>query len=223
MMDKNRLHYETVTPLLKEILNILMGEKLFAPFRLVGGTNLSLRHGHRRSIDIDLFTDADYGSLDYRAFETFLRERFSYYECNDMTSIVGFGRGYYIGKSGKEYIKLDLMYTDPFLEEAEEIEGIRMAGVKDIIAMKMNVVSRGGRKKDFWDLHRLLDEYSLAEMFDFHARRNPWEHNAEELLEKFTDFTEADISPDPVCLLGKEWDEIKLDLIEAADDYAKTR
>ena len=62
MADKNRLHWETVSPLLKEALGILMAEKIFAPFRLVGGTNLSLRYGHRLSVDIDLFTDTEYGS-----------------------------------------------------------------------------------------------------------------------------------------------------------------
>ena len=40
---ENKLHYPTVTPQLVEILRILMQEKVFAPFRLVGGTNLSLR------------------------------------------------------------------------------------------------------------------------------------------------------------------------------------
>ena len=59
MTCENKLHYETVTPLLKETLGILMADKLFAPFRLVGGTNLSLRYGHRKSVDIDLFTDAE--------------------------------------------------------------------------------------------------------------------------------------------------------------------
>lgn len=52
------LHYNTVTSLLRETLDILMSEDLFSPFRLVGGTNLSLRLGHRMSDDIDLFTDA---------------------------------------------------------------------------------------------------------------------------------------------------------------------
>ena len=74
------IHYNTVTPLLKEVLDILMKEETFAPFRLVGGTNLSLRLGHRMSDDIDLFTDAEYGSLDFRIFENFLANRFSYYE-----------------------------------------------------------------------------------------------------------------------------------------------
>lgn len=147
MTCENKLHYETVTPLLKETLGKLMSEELFAPFRLVGGTNLSLRYGHRKSVDIDLFTDAEYRSLDFRAFERFLRSHFPYYNCNDTTSIVGFGRGYYIGRSEEDAVKLDLMYTDPFLETAEVLDGIRMASVRDIIAMKMNVVSRGGRKR----------------------------------------------------------------------------
>lgn len=217
----NTLHYETVKPLLREILDILMAEELFAPFRLVGGTNLSLRYGHRLSVDIDLFTDVEYRSLDFLSFESFLRSRFQYYECTDTTSIVGFGRGYYIGSSDGDCIKLDLMYADPFVDQVEIIDNIRMAGIKDIIAMKMNVVSRGGRKKDFWDLHFLLNEFSLSEMFAFHAQRRRWEHDPDLLLQQFLDFDLADTFPNPVCLLGKNWDDIKLDLIEAVDEYNK--
>ena len=33
----------------------------FDSFRLVGGTALSLHIGHRKSVDIDLFSDAEYG------------------------------------------------------------------------------------------------------------------------------------------------------------------
>lgn len=50
MTCENKLHCETVTPLLKETLGMLMAEEPFAPFRLVGGTNLSLRYGHRKWI-----------------------------------------------------------------------------------------------------------------------------------------------------------------------------
>lgn len=58
------LHLKTVTPALKEILYELMDCSLFKPFRLVGGTNLCLRFGYRLSSDIDLFTDAEYESID---------------------------------------------------------------------------------------------------------------------------------------------------------------
>ena len=213
------LQYKTVTPLLKSILQQLMSEPLFAPFRLVGGTNLSLRYGHRLSIDIDLFTDSEYRSLDFTAFENYLRSQFAYYNCNDKGSIVGMGRSYYVGNSAADYIKIDLMYADPFICEVEILDGVRMASTDDIVAMKMNVVARGGRKKDFWDLHYLLNHYSLSEMLTLHEKRHEWEHNAEELVRNFTCFSIADEMIDPICLLGKDWDDIKLDLIEASENF----
>lgn len=210
-----KLHYETVSAMLKDILCTIMSESLFYPFRLVGGTNLSLRYGHRKSVDIDLFTDADYGSLDFGTFENWMQERFNYYDCPTKTMPVGFGRSYYVGESAQNCIKLDLMYTDPFIEPVETVDGLRIASVRDIIAMKMDVVRRGGRKKDFWDLHMLLEEYSLPEMLDTHASRYEWPHDTEELLRQCLDFSSADKDFEPICLLGKNWDDIKLDFIDA--------
>lgn len=43
------MYWNTVSPLLKQVLNDLMKEELFSPFRLVGGTSLSLQIGHRMS------------------------------------------------------------------------------------------------------------------------------------------------------------------------------
>ena len=109
------------------------------------------------------------------------------------------------------------MYTDPFLNEAEVIDGIRLASVDDIVAMKMNVVVRGGRKKDFWDLHHLLQFYPVEKMLDLHALRHEWEHDRDALKTMFVDFSIADDMPDPVCLLEKDWDSIKLDIIDAVN------
>lgn len=215
-MKDSGLQYNTVTPLLKQVLLQLMDEPIFNPFRLVGGTNLSLRYGHRLSVDIDLFTDSEYRSLDFKAFEKYLSAQFPYYDCNDKGSIVGMGRSYYIGNSVEDYVKVDLMYTDPYIGVLETIDEIRMASLDDIVAMKMNVVSRGGRKKDFWDLHYLLSIYTLPEMISLHEKRHEWEHDAAELISQFTDFTISDDMPDPICLLGKDWDFIKLDLLETA-------
>ncbi len=41
-MITDSLHYETVSPMLKDVLTELMENELFVLFRLVGGTNLSL-------------------------------------------------------------------------------------------------------------------------------------------------------------------------------------
>lgn len=207
------LHYNTVTSLLRETLDILMSEDLFSPFRLVGGTNLSLRLGHRMSDDIDLFTDAEYGSLYFKAFENFLETRFPYYDRVDNTSIVGFGRGYYIGASKDDCVKLDLMYTDKFLNAEETKDGIRMASVDDIVAMKINAISRGGRKKDFWDIHKLLESYTLPQMLELHKQRHEWEHEDAQVLKSLIDFDEADAMEDPKCLEGKDWDNVKIEII----------
>jgi hypothetical protein len=48
-----KLHWETVAPILKNVLQDIISESVFQPFRLVGGTSLSLQLGHRMSVDID--------------------------------------------------------------------------------------------------------------------------------------------------------------------------
>lgn len=66
----NKLYYTTITPLLLSVLKTLMTAKEFDTFRLVGGTALSLYRGHRESVDIDLFSDAPYDSIDFGAIDT---------------------------------------------------------------------------------------------------------------------------------------------------------
>lgn len=83
--------------------------------------------------------------------------------------------------------------------------------------MKIDVISRKGRKKDFWDLHELLDRYSIPQMLALHKMRYPFAHNKTEILENFRNFTEADDDFEPLCLRGKYWELIKLDIINALD------
>ena len=74
------LHYETVSPLLKETLQKLVNSPIFKDFTLIGGTCLSLQLGHRRSIDIDLFTDIDYGTMNTKEMKEFIQRSFPYSE-----------------------------------------------------------------------------------------------------------------------------------------------
>jgi len=64
------LYWNTVNELLKNSLLTLMKAKELLDFRLVGGTALSLHLGHRMSVDIDLFTDATYKSIDFELIGT---------------------------------------------------------------------------------------------------------------------------------------------------------
>lgn len=216
-MKAINLRKETVSNALWNALCQLMEVELLSPFRLVGGTALSLQLGHRMSVDIDLFTDADYGSLDFNAIDKKLQEVFPFadmqYQGND-----SFGKSYYIGNDKDNIVKVDLFYTDAFIRPTLEIENIRLATIEEIAAMKMEVIGQNGRKKDFWDIHELIDTIPLEQMIILHSERYPYSHTKEILKKKLTDFQYADLDFDPICLKGKYWELIKEDIEELANN-----
>lgn len=95
-----KLHLNTVSDLLWDSLNKLMSLKEFNSFRIVGGTSLSLQLGHRESIDIDLFTDSEYGSIDFAQLENILIETFPYVDKSSV-GVVGMGTSFFIGNNEK--------------------------------------------------------------------------------------------------------------------------
>lgn len=217
----SNMYYNTVNELLKESLQILMASEPFQHFRLVGGTSLSLQIGHRMSIDIDLFSDVPYGSIDFKELDRFLRSAFAYVDSShDLEPAMG--KSYLIGTDKDNTVKLDIYYTDTFIRPALISDEIRLATIEEIIAMKIDVVQRGGRKKDFWDLHELLSEYGIGKMMDLHEERYPYSHDKDLILKNFTNFISADDDFDPICLHGKYWEFIKEDIEEAVNKYHKS-
>lgn len=184
-----------------------------ADFRLVGGTALSLHLGHRLSVDIDLFTDKLYGTADFDSIEALLTNQFGYIEPSP--GPVGLGRSYFIGNKTNDSLKLDIYYTDTFIESPYVKDGIRMATTGEITARKVDVVSRGARKKDFWDLHELMDLYAIDEMLSLHEKRHPYGHDRTHILQQFINFEKADNDLNPICLKGKHWELIKYEIAQA--------
>jgi hypothetical protein len=207
------MHWNTVTPLLKDVLIHMMRSEIFEVFRLVGGTSLSLQIGHRESVDIDLFTDAQYDSLDFGCIDDYFRKHYSYVSTNDGL-LISLGKSWYVGTDQSNAVKIDVYYTDPFIRPLLKKENIRLCSVEDVIAMKLEVLGRGGRKKDFWDLHALHEHYSIQKMIDLHQERYPYSHSVEELHLSFVNFENAEDDLEPICLLGKHWPLIKLDFVQ---------
>lgn len=208
---------EPVSKNIIDALHILMDSDELSSFRLVGGTSLSLQYGHRQSIDIDLFTDDDYGTINFNAIDSFLRYKFSYTDPKNFLEN-GPGRMYFIGESAEKAIKLDLFYTDSFIRPPLIMNNIRMAGAEDIAIMKLELTSGGGRKKDFWDIAELLERYPLTDLISFYKEKYPYFDN-NKVLSGLTDFSLAEEMDDPLCLKNKVWELIKLDIREAVMKY----
>ena len=83
--------------------------------------------------------------------------------------------------------------------------------------MKIQAITQSEqRRKDFWDIHELLESYPLSEMIDWGIQRYPWSVIREsvkdgiERLPQINDFTEV------VCMKGKYWEFIVEDLLDEA-------
>ena len=123
----------------------------------------------------------------------------------------------YVGDSKEDCVKLDLCYDDPLIFSLIEIDGLRIASEKEIAAMKIQAITQTvQRRKDFWDIHELLESYTLSEMVDWGIQRYPWSVTKEsvkdgiERLPNIKDFTEV------VCVKGKYWEFIIEDLLDEA-------
>lgn len=206
------MYWNTVSPLLKSILLDLMKEELFSPFRLVGGTALSLQFGHRLSVDIDLFTDIEYGSIDFVQIKDFLVKRYPY--CIYRTiDLVSFGTFFEVGTSKDDFVKIDIYYSDKFVFNQLIDYNVRLAIAEEIIAMKLEVINNKGRKKDFWDIHFFLEKYTLQHFIQIYEKRYPY-GNSKTIEQQLLDFELADNDFDPICLLNKEWELIKYDFVD---------
>jgi len=213
------IHRNTVNDLLWNTLVKLMRLEKLANFRLVGGTSLSLLLGHRKSVDIDMFTDAEYGTIDFLDILKTLKAEFQFIDGHNTWINKTAGNSCFIGESHLNTVKLDLFYTDPFFYPIILYEGIRLASLEEIVAMKLDVIGRGGRKKDFWDIHELFDSFELSTMLDIYSKCYPYHFSKDELIKQLTNFENADNDFEPNCLKGKYWELIKLDFEEKIKDF----
>lgn len=89
-----------------------------------------------------------------------------------------------------------------------------MSPIQEIAAMKMEVIGNGGRKKDFWDLHELLNHFTIEQMIEHYEIRYPYGHTKTQLLNALIHFDVADKDFNPICIKQKKWELIKLDFEE---------
>ncbi len=207
------LQTQTVEPGTLALLKQLMEIPELAGFSLVGGTALSLKYGHRTSIDLDMFCEEDFErETILKMLEKTFAKYFTYDGKVTRWAIFGFIHD----------IKVDFVhYQHPLITSKEFIDGIRMYSTEDIIAMKINAILGRGKKKDFWDIFELLHHYSLEQVIDCHSGKFPSQQLMISIPQALVYFEDAEESEEPIGLKGQTWEGVKKFIQQKVNDFLR--
>jgi predicted nucleotidyltransferase component of viral defense system len=195
---------ESTLVLLKKIQQIPLLNNLC----LVGGTALALQLGHRHSIDLDFFGTFDLSSKD---IEDALKNTGL-----EVSFIQGSSKIYVFIVNG---IKVDFVnYSIEWFDLPIETEGVRMADLKDIAAMKLEAIGNRGKKKDFIDIYFLLQHFSLKQMFEFYTKKYSSD-SLFHIIRSLTYFADAEEDAMPKMFIDISWEDIKSTIRKTIEDF----
>lgn len=202
------LHTETITEKNKNLLQKLMTIEELKKTRLVGGTALALQLGHRISDDLDFF-----GSFDSACD---LSECFS-----DIQDVEQTGANRTMQFFNLNGIKVDFINLEyPWIKDVVNIDGVRLASIEDIAALKVNAIIGRGTRKDFVDLFFLLKRFSLKEILSFYEEKYEKKANIQMALRSMVFFDDAESDPMPVMLKPFDWSEAKERIQDSVRQYS---
>jgi predicted nucleotidyltransferase component of viral defense system len=190
-----------------DLLKHLQKIPLFNNLRLVGGTALALQLGHRLSVDLDFF-----GNIELTGLQ--IADELLDNGCTDVVVK-------YDTKSIKIFfvnqVKIDIVnYRYQWIEPCIEMEDIRLAGLKDIAAMKLAAITNRGTKKDFVDFYFLLQHFSLQQMLELYLQKYT-NGTLFSVIRSITYFVDAEKNSMPEMLIPTRWEDIKTTVREAVE------
>jgi len=206
------LHLSILPEVQLRLFETLSGQSFIKDFYLAGGTCLALQIGHRQSIDFDFFIPADF---DTALIVNTLSQIGVYERDNEEKNTVnGSLNGVRISFFGYRY---------GIIDEFINFNNIRIAGLKDIAAMKLEAIAGRGSKKDFIDMFFLLQHYSLKDMLSFHnLKYGTGLSNHYHLLKSLVYFADAEDEAMPVMKVEIKWKEVTQKIIAIAKDFQLT-
>ena len=195
------LYLETVESSTLELLKKLQRLPVLEQTRLVGGTALALQLGHRKSIDLDFF-----GTVDCEA--EYLRESIA-----GIASLTILKESPHIHIYIVDGIKVDIVnYKYPWLDDVVLEQGLRLASVSDIAAMKITAIIGRGTKKDLIDIAFLLHHFSLEEILHFYAAKYN-DSSVFMAMKSLAYFDDAEADPMPDMFVNQSWQQVKAHIL----------
>jgi predicted nucleotidyltransferase component of viral defense system len=207
------LHLKTVEPYTFSVLEQLLVMPELKNFSLVGGTALSLLFGHRKSVDLDFFSNKPFENADViKALEKKFKSSF-----DNRTSTPRFGIFCFVNE-----VKVDLVrHPYPLIRPEQIHDDIKMFSTEDIIAMKVQAILGRGRKKDFWDIAELLNHFSVSDFIEFHKEKFATQNLMITVPQAITYFADAEDSEDPISLKGQTWQSVQEFINAKVREYLK--
>lgn len=195
-------HWETVTTEMCELLKWMGQQDFMSPFYLAGGTALALQMGHRKSVDLDFFSEADQ-----------VHERTRQHIIQSVTA----RKGQVIENvDGNLVLLVDeinvgfFSYGYQMLEAFVQLENVNLASMLDIGLMKLDAVIGRGSRKDFFDLYVIATQYPLEKLLQAGERKYPASRDfALMAVESFVLFDNAERDVTPELMINTSWEEVQ--------------
>jgi len=204
-------HWESLTPATRAAFDLLKHFDFISRYYLAGGTGLALHLGHRISVDLDLFSDVSDAvnpveRADMRA--VFDHPSLSIVYDKDATFVANW-QGV-----GVSFFRLDLY---PLVRPTTVIDGVPLASLAEIGAMKLAAIIDRGTRKDLIDLYYILQQVDMDALFEVsavkYARVSTFAVSAVRAMAYFDD---AETLPMPHMLDKTPWSKMKKSLAAQA-------
>jgi len=194
------LYKETVEPSTFSFLEKLSKRPELIGFDLVGGTALSLQLGHRMSTDLDFFSIRDFDNSSIRE----LLE-------NEAGQLVYARMGKNLVQATINGIKIDFAcHRYPILKKGIKLNNIDIYSVDDIAAMKLAAILSRGKKRDFVDIARILNDYKVTEVLELFKKKYG-QQDTFHVIKSLGYFQDAEEDLEPLKLVDKKysWEKSK--------------
>jgi len=182
-------------------------------FYLAGGTGLAIILAHRKSYDFDFFSRNQFstGKLLEIIIRSFGEDELILSEIKEDTLIV------FLNNIQVSFFQ----YNYPLLKNLVKKDGLYIASLEDILAMKVIAIIQRGTKKDFIDLWTIMKEkgYSLQDIFIFCKTKYGKAFSESIALKALTYFKDAEEETPEKEKSNFSWENIKKYLIENCRKY----
>jgi predicted nucleotidyltransferase component of viral defense system len=203
-VTKLNWHRETLPKKTREALDYLSGEEWLGKsgWYLAGGTALALQAGHRKSYDLDFFTEQK-NFDEKKLLGRLLSSNNWKASIEEKNTIFG------------ELLETKVSFIAyPFFVPGQELiqyGSIHVLNKTDIAVMKITAISQRGKKRDFFDLYwcarniEPLEDIIRRLKVQYPAIAHDYHH----ILKALVYFEDAENDPEPIIYFDANWRKVK--------------